>query len=129
MSSINILIVDDELEVAEALTFVLPIEWESTICIDPLEVKKILEQEKFDLIITDLQMPKLSGLELVKTLRSQNIQIPIFISTGFSKSDSTVQEALNAGAQGVIPKPFLDMAAVIHEIETYFQKIINTAGC
>jgi DNA-binding NtrC family response regulator len=61
--------------------------------------------DKADLILTDLRLPGLSGLELLTQLRRQNSHTPVIVMTAFSSVETAV-EAMRAGAVDFLPKPF-----------------------
>jgi DNA-binding NtrC family response regulator len=75
--------------------------------------------DKADLILTDLRLPGLSGLELLTQLQRQNSRTPVIVMTAFSSVETAV-EAMRAGAVDFLPKPFsLDhlMAVVNKAVE------------
>lgn len=78
-----------------------------------------LENEKFDLIITDLQMPEISGIELLKALNEKKSQIPVIVLTGFGTVESAV-EAMKLGASDYITKP-----PQLDEITLKVEKILS----
>ena len=61
--------------------------------------------DKADLILTDLRLPGLSGLELLTQLQRQNSHTPVIVMTAFSSVETAV-EAMRAGAVDFLPKPF-----------------------
>jgi DNA-binding NtrC family response regulator len=63
------------------------------------------QESPFDLIITDLNMPEISGMELIKTIRKENQDTEFVIITGYASMDSAV-EAVKIGAFDYIVKPF-----------------------
>jgi DNA-binding NtrC family response regulator len=65
-----------------------------------------MQKRDFDLIITDLKMPGMSGLEVLKTVRTLQPQIPVILITGFASVDTAV-EAMKNGAFDYITKPFV----------------------
>src|SRR6202451_2369034 len=69
-----------------------------------------------DLIITDLRLPGLSGLELLQKLRSEDLRTPVIVMTAFGSIETAV-EAMKAGAVDFLPKPFsLDhLLTVVHK--------------
>ena len=72
-----------------------------------------------DLILTDLRLPGIDGLELLSRLRAQNSAVPVVVMTAFSSIETAV-EAMKAGAVDFLPKPFsLDhlMAVVTRSME------------
>ncbi len=77
-------------------------------------LKKINEQ-KYDLVITDLMMPGMSGMDVLKTVKDENIDVTVVIFTGYATAE-TAREALKMGAFDYIPKPFTpeEFRDVIH---------------
>lgn len=63
-----------------------------------------IEKNRYSLVITDIRMPKLDGLSLLKTLKKHNRKIPVIVITGYPSLDSAV-ESLNYGADFYLPKP------------------------
>ena len=61
--------------------------------------------EKFDLLLTDIRMPDISGLDVIRHVRARNKEIPIIIITGHGRSDTAIN-AMRLGAQGFLLKPF-----------------------
>jgi two-component system response regulator AtoC len=61
--------------------------------------------DRADVIITDLRLPGISGLELLQQLRSQDLRTPVIVMTAFGSIETAV-EAMKAGAVDFLPKPF-----------------------
>ena len=61
--------------------------------------------DRADVIITDLRLPGISGLELLQELRSQDLRTPVIVMTAFGSIETAV-EAMKAGAVDFLPKPF-----------------------
>jgi CheY-like chemotaxis protein len=76
-----------------------------------VQALKKLEEWSIDIILTDLQMPKMDGLELVKRIRQNRLEIPVILTTGMG-SEEIAAEALRAGAAGYIPKTKLNQLLV-----------------
>jgi len=72
---------------------------------NPLEVPKILQNEQFDLIITDLKMPGLDGLEILRSIRTGDRFEQVIMITAFGSLESAV-EAMSQGVFDYITKPF-----------------------
>jgi DNA-binding NtrC family response regulator len=72
--------------------------------------------DRADLILTDLRLPGMDGLELIRAIRRQNASTPIIVITAFGTVESAV-EAMKAGAFDFLPKPFsMDhLMAVVHK--------------
>ena len=64
-----------------------------------------LNAHTFDLLLTDLEMPVMNGLELIHEIRRSYKDLPIVVMTGCDAEDLR-QEALDAGAQAILGKPF-----------------------
>ena len=71
---------------------------------DGLEALKILESEQVDIVLSDVMMPKLSGLELLKKIKEQRPDQAVILMTGYSDKE-LILEALQAGADDFINKP------------------------
>ncbi|MCU0849335.1 MAG: response regulator [Spirochaetes bacterium] len=64
-----------------------------------------LEKGGYDVVITDLMMPGMGGMELLRTIKQRNMDVTVIIFTGFATAE-TAREALKMGAFDYIPKPF-----------------------
>ena len=105
----NILIVDDSESIREVVIFTLENAGYNVIsAIDGLDALKKLEGQPVDLIITDLHMPHMDGIGLIKEIRKKDTYkfIPILYLTTESQH-SLKMEAKQAGATGWIVKPFM----------------------
>ena len=103
----SVLAVDDELHMLKLLERIIKEKTPYAIEItnNSLEVPKILEQKKFDLIITDLKMPGLDGMDLLRLIRDQGRDEEVIIITAFGSLESAI-EALSRGVFDYITKPF-----------------------
>src|SRR4051812_30694973 len=70
------------------------------------EALAVLEREKPDLVLTDLLMPEMDGLELVQAVRTQHPLVPVILMTGHGSEDIAIK-ALRAGAASYVPKKSL----------------------
>ncbi len=105
---IQILVVDDVQDTRELIKRNL----QSRDCLihtasDVPEALRILESSSFDLVITDIKMPKVSGLDLVRHVRENYKNTEIIIITGYPSIGGAV-EAVKAGAEDYLVKPFTD---------------------
>ncbi|MDP8207798.1 MAG: response regulator [Candidatus Electryonea clarkiae] len=103
----TILIVDDEPDMLTLLSRIIALKssYHVTTTINALEVPGLLENNQYDLIITDLHMPGYSGIDLLRQVREQNRHEEVIIITAF-RSFESVSEAISLGAYDYITKPF-----------------------
>jgi len=105
-NTIKILIVDDESASRETLAELLTINDFQVKTVDSARsALEIIEQNAFDLIISDLMMPKMDGIALIKNIKSMGIDIPVIVITAFATIEYAV-ESMKAGAFDFITKPF-----------------------
>ncbi len=101
----NVLIADDETYAAKIIAdFLAHKGYGVTIANDGVEAYKVFCTQEFDLLLTDLRMPREGGVEFVYHVRANDRNIPIIVMTGY-KSDTLQTAAMNAGADAVIGKP------------------------
>jgi len=103
---IRILVIDDEKVVHESIHRILSrFGYEVTGILSPTEGLVKLEREKFDVVITDLMMPEMNGLEMLIAMQERKINIPSIMITGYPTIKTAIQ-AQRLGAVDYIPKPF-----------------------
>jgi len=102
----KVLVVDDDLEMCGLLSDVLQGEdFSVTSTGDSLEASKILKREEFDVLITDLKMKGLKGLDLLEETKRFSPLTPVIIITAFGTIESAIK-AMKMGAYDYIIKPF-----------------------
>jgi DNA-binding response OmpR family regulator len=102
----NLLIVEDEVRMAELLRKGLTEEGHTATCaLDGAEGLAMAKSYEFDIIILDIMMPKLSGYELAKRLRAEQIRTPILMLTA-KDSVPDIVRGLDLGADDYMTKPF-----------------------
>lgn len=102
----KILVVEDETKVSEVLKRGLTEEgYDVTTAFDGESGLRFALGEKFDLILLDINLPKMNGLELCKSLREKDEITPVLMLTALGMSDDIVT-GLEAGADDYLPKPF-----------------------
>lgn len=102
----RILIVEDDELIAEALkTLLVDLNYAVELASDGQTAAELVEAFEYDLILSDVMLPKLDGVSLCRQLRSQGYQLPILLLTG---KDSSHDRAigLDAGADDYVVKPF-----------------------
>lgn len=109
MKQKDILIVDDDELVCHSLRELLAMEgYEIDSTLDGLEALQKLKDTKYSLIISDIRMPTLDGIELLKEVRGKNLDSFLIFITGHGHIDGAV-EAIKLGAYDYITKPIDDM--------------------
>lgn len=102
----RILIVDDEESIREFLEIMLKKEgYEITTAVDGLNAKEILTKKSFDMIISDMQMPNMTGIELLRHVKDTYPDLVFMIITAFGTTETAV-EAMKMGAYDYVTKPF-----------------------
>ncbi|MGO1721175.1 MAG: response regulator transcription factor [Sphingobacterium sp.] len=102
----NILIVEDDQRVAELIQRgLLEQGFVTTVAYDGLSGKKLALQFPYDLIIMDIVLPKMDGLDLCKEIRKNRAAVPIIMLTALGTTDDKV-EGFDAGADDYLVKPF-----------------------
>ncbi|OGW44030.1 MAG: histidine kinase [Nitrospirae bacterium RBG_13_41_22] len=103
----QILIVDDEVDMLALLAMIITekTNHKATTTNNPLEVPKLIKEGAFDLLIADLKMPGMDGIEVVDEVRKIDKSIPILIITAYGSIESA-EEAIHKGAYDYITKPF-----------------------
>jgi len=113
----RVLIVDDDQDFGDMVQTALDrAGYETAVINDPVEALKVLSEDPaiWDLVVTDLNMPGLSGTELIGAIRKLRADLPCVLCTGFGL-DIDEQQALALGASAFRRKP-VDVAALIGDI-------------
>lgn len=102
----NILIVDDEDVLQDVLSSVIRREgWKPVSARTGEEALQILEQEEIDLVLLDLMLPAMSGMEVLRQIRRDDSDLVVVIMTAYSSVETAI-EAMREGAFHYISKPF-----------------------
>ena len=115
---LRILVVDDDEQIREVLSDMLTIDgYQITACVDGPSALKAFEKSDFEIMITDLGMPGMSGLELAGLVHEQKPELPIAMITGWGTQLNKDEVALK-GVKAVLPKPFhlKDIKGLIKEM-------------
>ena len=102
----KVLVIDDEPGVRELISEALSLsEITAVQAADGLEALSFLRRERFDLLILDINMPKLDGLALLEKLRTEGMSVPVLmLSARADKAD--INQGLRTGADDYLTKPF-----------------------
>jgi two-component system NtrC family response regulator len=102
----NILVVDDEENIREIITeFLDTLGYNVISARDGEEALRMCTKYSFDLVITDIRMPKLNGLKLLQMLKQIFPTLPVILMTGYQPSKSQ-EEAMTTKADAYLLKPF-----------------------
>ncbi len=102
----RVLVVDDEAAIRDLLSKTLALaEYDVDLAPDGRTALERLRIIPYDLLITDLKMPGVDGLAVIREARRLKADIPVIIITGFSTEASAI-EAVNLGVSGYLTKPF-----------------------
>ncbi len=122
---ISILIVDDEESVRESLNLWFTEDGFQVACAENAkQALSILESDVFDIILTDLKMPGMDGLELLQRIKTLNKDSIIIVMTAFATVDTAVR-ALKEGAFDYVTKPF-DPDDLSHLIRNATKQVLLT---
>ena len=120
MSAKKILAVDDSVSIRKSITFILGQEgYEVVEAVDGNDGLAKARAEKFDLVITDINMPGMDGIELIKNLRQEaGYKFTPLIALTTENQMSKMEEGKAAGATGWIVKPFIaeKLLAVVKKV-------------
>lgn len=106
MSKGKILVVDDEdIVLISCKRALLPEGFEVKTAQNGIEGLKMIEEERFDLVFTDLKMPDIDGIEVLRIIKQRWPETGVIIITGYQTVDSAVK-AIKLGAYDYIEKPF-----------------------
>ena len=102
----RILVVDDEASIRDLLSKTLALaDYDVDVAPDGRSAVERLRMLAYDLLITDLKMPGMDGLGVIREARRLKADLPVIIITGFSTEASAI-EAANLGVAGYLTKPF-----------------------
>lgn len=103
----RILVVDDEQLVRNLAVQVLERAGYAVVSAgDAQRALELLESDEVDLVVSDVVMPGLSGVELLSELRDRQPELPVLLMTGGSPQPERTSRALELGAAGIVYKPF-----------------------
>ncbi len=109
MNSMRLLIVDDSVvfrsQIKSAVDASMRVDYVATAANGKIALQK-LEQEKFDIMTLDMEMPEMNGMETLREIKSRNIPVKVVVfAAQTSRGAASAMEALRLGAIEVVPKP------------------------
>ena len=110
MGNENILVVDDDEDILELIERHLSNKgYEVVTAYDGEQALPLLEKVKFDLVITDLKMPKIDGMEVLRRVKEKDPNIEVVILTGHGTMDSVIEALRDGGAFDYLQKPLYNI--------------------
>lgn len=101
----SVLIVDDDPMLARAVRRLLTgAGYEVTVAADGSAALEAIQRQPFDVIVSDIQMPGMTGVDLLRGVRAHDLDVPVILMTGAPSVD-TAMEAVSLGALQYLPKP------------------------
>jgi len=116
----SILIVDDEPNICQSCIKALAkMDYEVKVALNGYDAIKMMEGEQFDVIITDLKMSSLGGMEVLRRAKEVFPDTQVIVMTGYASVSSAV-EVMKMGALDYLPKPFTpdELRAIVHQALT-----------
>ncbi len=128
--STGVLIVEDDAEIRKILgDYLTARDFTVTCAEDGLKAQKVLESEKFDIVLMDMMLPFISGDKLIEKIREKEAgtkKTPVIVISARSKLDIRL-EVLRMGADDYIIKPF-DLEEVLVRMEVVLRRSLETTG-
>ncbi len=134
----SVLVIDDEKSIRRTLREILEYEnYKVEEASDGLEGLSVLHQKSFDVVLLDVKMPKMDGLEVLGKIMEMNAELPVIMISGHSTIDTAV-EAVKKGAYDFVAKPMdlnrllitirnaLDKASLVRETKVLRRKVTGT---
>ena len=117
---IHVLVVDDEPLIRRSLSEFLTLEgYAASSASNGQEALNLLKKNKADIILSDIQMPDMDGLALLKEIKTRKITTPVILMTGYGTIENAVA-AIQLGAYDYITKPIID-----NEIKILLNRLIK----
>ena len=118
MGEARVLIVDDEPAILTAFQYALQDkDWHIEVAPTAQAGLMLFEKERFDVVVTDKNLPDFDGIKLLTELREQDVRTQFIVITGYASPKSAI-DAANLGAFEYLAKPFKDIYAVAEMIES-----------
>lgn len=115
----RILVVDDELNICQSCKKILAkVNYEVNYALNGYDALRMMEAEPFDIVITDLKMSTLGGMEVLQRVKESWPETPVIVITGYASVSSAI-EVMKMGAMDYLPKPFTpdELRAIVGQAE------------
>jgi len=126
----KILIVDDDVTFCLMLKKLLERhQFQVTTVFSPEDVKRMVQKQFYEIVLTDLRMPNVSGMDLIRMIKYESPETQVIMMTGYADITTAIQ-SIKQGAYNYIPKPFqpeeiLNLIREALEVEAKKQKVKN----
>ena len=115
----KILVVDDDASVREAVKAILNKNYDIATASNALQAYRYLSENKVALVLLDIKMPKICGVEALKEIKNNHPETVVVMMTAYALDD-TVKKAMSLGASGFIMKPF-----DVYELRNFVDGILS----
>ncbi len=126
----RILVMEDDLNVAKGLEMVLTEKGYDVNLADTGKLAmEAFEQKRFDLLVADLRLPDINGMEVIKKIKAQKPETEVIVITGYGTT-ATAVEAMKLGVHDFLPKPFTEdqiKAAIDEALREHVEKPVEPA--
>ena len=127
-NTVSVLVVDDEEMMRSLLAKIHEREgYQVVTANDGMEALNVLQNQTINLIISDMKMPRMTGLQLLKKIKSDYPDVGVIIMTAYGDT-YTVKDALLLGADEYITKPFKSYEISLVVERAYWRLLSNTTG-
>ena len=129
----RILVVDDELNICQSCSKILAkLDYDVSYALNGYDALKMMNAEPFDVILTDLKMSSLGGMEVLRRVKDAYPDTIVIVMTGYASVSSAV-EVMKMGALDYLPKPFtpdelLSAVKVVEPGYPYYGRVVLASG-
>jgi DNA-binding NtrC family response regulator len=114
------LVVDDDAIIRDLLSEIITSKgYEVEVAVDGVDALEKMSRQSFDVALTDLSMPRMGGIEFIKSVKAANPDIPMLAVTAFPSLENGIQ-AIKEGASDFIPKPF-----DVYKLAIFVDRLVN----
>ena len=123
--NLRILLVDDDDDLLMLMWKVLERRGYSTVAVTTAEeALQLIDSEKFHILITDISLPGINGLELVQLVKKRDPLVQVIVMTGLSTMENAVR-AMELGASEYLIKPLISMGEMVQAVEVCEAKLVQ----
>ncbi len=120
-NSTTLLIVDDERDLREPLAkYLSSVGYKTFTASDGVEALDAIANNEIDIVLTDVRMPRMSGIDLLKNIRKRNLNIEVFVFTAYGTVETAV-DAIRSGAVDYLLKPVI-FEDIRNKLETHLKR-------